>query len=197
MSKWRTVRVKQELVTAAKRTLEEGRYQSLSQFVSEAIRMRLSELEQRPEKVVEKKVEYPLIEERLLYTPKHMWVMATPRGDMKVGLSHYAQERLKGIASIQVDPVGCEVKRNVPFGVVETWMFMFDLYSPISGRIAKANKALSDEPFMINEDPSELAWIVEIKPHNMITLEEELRDLMKIGQYRMWLLEQTPRILGV
>ena len=71
MSKWRTVRVKQELVTAAKRTLEEGRYQSLSQFVSEAIRMRLSELEQRPEKVVEKKVEYPLIEERLQIEPGH------------------------------------------------------------------------------------------------------------------------------
>ena len=198
MPEWRTIRVRQELVAAAKRTLETGRYRSLSEFVSEAIRLRLDELKQSHEKIAEKQAKYPVIHERLLYTSNHMWAMVTPEGNIGVGLSDYAQEHLKGIVGIQTHPVGYEVKKGEPFGVVETWMFMFDLYSPVSGKIAKINKVLLDEPFIINKDPYEIAWIAEIKPNNLITLEEELRDLMGIAQYKMWVLKLgRSRILGL
>lgn len=198
MPRWKSVRVKQELVGAAKRTLEKNRYRSLSDFVSEAIRLRLDELKQSHEKIAEKQAEYPVIHERLLYTPNHMWAMVTPQGNIGVGLSDYAQEHLKGIAGIQIHPVGYEVKKGEPFGVIETWMFMFDLCSPVSGKIIKINKALQDEPFTINKDPYEIAWIAEIKPNNVITLEEELRDLMRITQYRMWMNKLgQPRILNL
>ncbi len=195
---WRTIRVRQELVAAAKRTLETGRYRSLSEFVSEAIRLRLDELKQGHDKIVEKQVEYPVIQERLLYAPNHMWAMVTPEGNVRVGVSDYAQRHLKGIAGIQTHPVGYEVKKEEPFGVVETWMFMFDLCSPVSGRIIKINKVLKDEPFVINKDPYETGWIAEIKPKNLITLEEELRDLMRTAQYKTWVSKQgRPRILGL
>ena len=195
---WRTIRVRQELAAAAKRTLETGRYRSLSEFVSEAIRLRLDELKQSHEKIAEKHVEYPVIQERLLYAPSHMWAMVTPEGNVRVGVSDYAQRHLKGIAGIQTHPVGYEVKKEEPFGVVETWMFMFDLYSPVSGRIIKTNKVLKDEPFVINKDPYETGWIAEIKPNNLITLEEELRDLLRMAQYKTWVNKiSRPRILGV
>ena len=198
MPRWRSVRVKQELVTAAKRTLEENHYRSLSEFVSEAIRLRLDELKRSHEEIAEKQVEYPVIQERLLYTPEHVWAMVTPEGSIRVGLSEYAQRHLKGIAGIQTDPIGCEVKKEEPFGVVETWMFMFDLYSPVSGKIIKINKDLQDEPFIINKDPYEIAWVAEIKPNNLITLEEELRDLMRLHQYKVWVSKLgRPRILGI
>lgn len=195
---WRTIRVRQELVAAVKRTLETGRYRSLSEFVSEAIRLRLDELKQSQEKISEKHAEYPVIHERLRYTPNHMWAMVTPEGNIRVGLSDYAQRHLKGIAGIQTYPVGYELKKEEPFGVVETWMFMFDLYSPVSGKIAKINEVLQDEPFIINKDPYEIIWIAEIKPNNLITLEEELRDLMRIAQYKTWVSKLgRPRILGI
>jgi len=198
MPKWKAIRVRQELVVAAKRTLEKGRYSSLSEFVSEAIRLRLDELKQSHEKIAKKQAEYPVMHERLLYSPNHMWAMVTPEGNVTVGLSDYAQRHLKGIAGIQTDPVGCEVKKEEPFGVVETWMFMFDLYSPVSGKIARINKVLQDEPFIINKDPCEITWIAEIKPNNLITLQEELRDLMRLSQYKMWVLKLgRSRILGI
>lgn len=198
MPKWKTVRVKQELVAAAKSTLETTHYQSLSEFVSEAIRLRLDELKQSREKIAEKQTLHPVIQERLLYTPNHTWAMVTPEGNIRVGLSRYAQEHLKGIAGIQTHPVGHEVKKGEPFGVVETWMFMFDLYSPVSGKITKINKVLLDEPFTINKDPLEITWIAEIKPDNLVTLEEELRDLMRAPQYKTWMSKQgQPRILGL
>ncbi len=198
MPKWRTIRVKQELVTAVKSTLETGRYQSLSEFVSEAIRLRLDELKQSHEKIAERQVEYRVIQERLLYTSNHMWTMITPEGNIRVGLSDYAQGHLKGIAGIQTHPVGYEVKKGEPFGVIETWMFMFDLHSPVSGKIIRINKVLQDEPSIINTDPYEVGWIAEIKPNNLITLEEEQRDLMRLPQYKMWVSNLgRPRILSL
>jgi Arc/MetJ-type ribon-helix-helix transcriptional regulator len=128
MTKWKTVRVRQELITVARRTIETSRYQNLSQFVSEAIRMRLDDLKQSRERITEKQAEYPVIPERLLYTDNHMWALVTPEGNIRIGLSDYAQERLKGVVGIQTDLIGCEVNSGEPFGVVETWMFMFDLY---------------------------------------------------------------------
>lgn len=197
MPEWKTIRLRQELVAAAKRTLEKGRYRSLSEFVSEAIRVRLDELERRHEKTAEKRTGYPVIQERLLYTPEHMWAMVTPEGNIRIGLSDYAQRRLKGVASIQTHHVGFEVKKGEPLGVVETWMFMFDLTSPVSGRIVKINEVLQDEPLVINKDPYEL-WIAEIKPNNVITLEEELRDLMKLHQYKTLVNKLgQPRILSL
>ena len=118
MPKWKTVRVKQELVAVAERTLEKNRYRSLSEFVSEAIRLRLDELKQSHEKVAEKQAKYPVIHERLLYTSHHMWAIVTPEGNIRVGLSDYAQRHLGGAAGIQTNPVGSEVKREEPFGVV-------------------------------------------------------------------------------
>ncbi len=75
---------------------------------------------------------------------------------------------------------------------------MFDLYPPVSGKIIKINKALQDKPFTINEDPYEVGWIAEIKPNNLIKLEEELRDLMRLHQYKACVSKLgRPRILGI
>jgi glycine cleavage system H protein len=198
MPEWRTIRVRQELVAAAKSTLEKGHYRSLSEFVSEAMRLRLDELKQSQEKIAEKRAEYPVIHERLLYTSNHMWAMVTPEGNIRVGLSEYAQRRLKGIAGIQTNPVGYEVNKGEPFGVVETWMFMFDLHSPVSGKIIKINKGLLDEPSIINRDPYEIVWIAEVEPNNLITLQEELRGLMKMDQYKMRMTELgRSRVLSI
>jgi glycine cleavage system H protein len=198
MQKWKTVRVRQELMAAAKRELETGRYQSLSEFVSEAIRLRLDELKKPQEEVAEKQLEYPVMHERLVYSANHMWAMVTPDGNVRVGLSDYAQERLKGIVGIQTHPVGYEVNKEEPLGVVETWMFMFDLHSPVSGKIAKINRVVQDEPFIVSRDPYKAGWIAEIKPSNSITVEEELRDLMKPYQYEVWSLKLGGRrILGL
>jgi len=197
MPKWRTIRLKPELVEIAKKTVKTRRYRSLSEFVSEAIRLRLDELKQNHENIAVKQAEYHVIHERLLHSSNHILAMVTPEGSVRVGLSDYAQRHLEGIASVQIAPVGCEVKKGEPFGIVKTWMFKFDLYSPISGKIIKINKAIQEKPSLINKDPYEISWISEIKPNNLVTLEEELRDLMRLHQYKMWTSKLSrPRILG-
>lgn len=186
MPVWRTVRVRAELVAAAKRTIEKGRYRSLSEFVSDAIQMRLEELRESHEEIPERQLKYSVTQERLLYSPNHMWARVTPEGSVRIGLSDYARRHLKGIAGIEIDAVGSEVKSGEPFGVVKTWMFLFDLYSPVSGRIAKINGLLKDEPSIITDDPYGIGWIAETESDDLITLEEELRNLMRPQEYKLW-----------
>lgn len=186
MPEWRTISIRQELIREIEKALETGRYRSVSEFVSEAIRLRLEEL-MRVEGISATKREQLLaIPEQLLYTPKHTWAQITPEGNIRVGISDYAQRHLKGIAQVIVDNVGKEVAQMEPFGVAETWMFMFDLYAPVSGKIVKVNEKLKEKPQLINEDPYNEGWIVEIKPKNSITLEEELKKLLSSREYNKW-----------
>ena len=194
MSEWKTVSIKKELIEEIEKILRTGRYRSISEFVSEAIRLRLEELMRMEGIPIEKRKEYLAKPEQLLYSPKHTWAQITPEGNIRVGVSDYAQRHLKGIAHVHLEPEGTEIKQMDPFGVVETWMFMFDLYAPVSGKIVKVNEALKDDPHLINEDPYGEGWIVEIKPKNSLTLEKELSELLSSRQYNKWVSKLEGRL---
>jgi glycine cleavage system H protein len=194
MSEWKTVSIRQELIKEIEKALKTGRYRSISEFVSEAIRLRLEELMRAEGIPAEKRKELLAVPEQLLYTPKHTWAQITPEGNIRVGVSDYAQRHLKGIANIITDPVGKEISKMEPFGVAETWMFMFDLYAPVSGKIVKVNENLRDKPHLINEDPYGEGWIIEIKPKNSMTLEEELKGLLGPREYNKWVSKLEGRL---
>ncbi|MEM3770413.1 MAG: glycine cleavage system protein GcvH [Candidatus Bathyarchaeia archaeon] len=194
MSEWKTVSIRQELIKEIERLLRTGRYRSISEFVSEAIRLRLEELMRAEGIPAAKREELLAIPEQLLYTPKHTWAQITPEGNIRVGVSDYAQRHLKGIANIMTDPVGKEIAKMEPFGVAETWMFMFDLYAPVSGKIVKINEQLKDKPYLVNEDPYGEGWIIEIKPKNSLTLEEELKSLLGSREYNKWVSKLEGRL---
>jgi glycine cleavage system H protein len=194
MSEWKTVSIRQELIKEIERILRTGRYRSVSEFVSEAIRLRLEELMRAEGIPAAKREELLAIPEQLLYTLKHTWAQITPEGNIRVGVSDYAQRHLKGIANIMTEPVGKEIAKMEPFGVAETWMFMFDLYSPVSGKIVKVNEQLKDKPYLVNEDPYGEGWIIEIKPKNSLTLEEELKSLLSSREYNKWVSKLEGRL---
>ena len=194
MSEWKTVSIKKELIEEIEKILRTGRYRSISEFVSAAIRLRLEELMRLEGISIEKRKEYLAKPEQLLYSPKHTWAQITPEGNIRVGVSDYAQRHLKGIAHVHLEPEGTEIKQMDPFGVIETWMFMFDLYAPVSGKIVKVNEALKDDPHLINEDPYGEGWIVEIKPKNSLMLEKELSELLSARQYNRWVSKLEGRL---
>lgn len=183
MSEWKTVSIRQQLIQEIEEAIRTGRYRSISEFVSEAIRLRLEDLMRAEGIPTEKRKELLQTPELLLYTPKHTWAQVTPEGNIRVGVSDYAQRHLKGIAHIMTEAVGKEIGKMEPFGVAETWMFMFDLYAPVSGKITKVNEKLRNEPNVINGDPYNEGWIVEIKPNNSLILEQELKNLLGAREY--------------
>jgi len=195
MPKWKTVSIREELIEEVEKAVKTGRYRSISEFVSEAIRLRLEEIMRTKGVPAEKRREVlATVKEQLLYTPKHTWAQITPEGNIRVGLSDYAARHLKGIAHVMTEPVGKEVNKMEPVGVVETWMFMFDIYAPVSGKIVKINEDLKNEPYLINEDPYGKGWILEIKPKNSVVLEEELNDLLSAREYNKWVSKLEGRL---
>lgn len=196
MSEWKTVSIRQELIKEIEEAIRTGRYRSISEFVSEAIRLRLEDLMRAKGISAEKRKELLLTPELLLYTSKHTWAQITPEGNIRVGVSDYAQKHLKGIVHVMTEPVGKEINKMEPFGVAETWMFMFDLYAPVSGKIVKINENLKNEPNKINEDPYDHGWIVEIKPNNSLVLEQELQSLLGAREYNKWVGKLEGRLRG-
>jgi glycine cleavage system H protein len=197
MSEWKTVSIRQELIKEIERFLKTGRYRSISEFVSEAIRLRLEELVRVEGLSFERRVEHGesvTMSEESVYTPRHTWAQVIADGNVRVGLTDYAQSHLKGLAHINIAPVGREARRMEPFGVAETWMFRFDLYAPVSGKIVRVNEALRDDPRLVNEDPYGRGWIAEIKPNNSLTLEEELKGLLSAREYSKLIDRQESRL---
>jgi len=184
------------LIKEIEEAVKTGRYRSISEFVSEAIRLRLEELRRTQGIPVEKRQELLLTPEMLLYTPKHTWAQVTPEGNVRVGVSDYAQRHLKGIAHVLTQPVGKEISRMEPFGSAETWMFVFDLYAPVTGKIAKVNGNLKNEPHLVNEDPYNEGWIVELEPKNSLVLEDELKSLLGAREYNKWVNKLEGRLNG-
>jgi glycine cleavage system H protein len=195
MSEWKTISIRQELIKEIEKIIKTGRYRSISEFVSEAVRLRLEELTRAEGFSSAKTQEVASPPDQLLYTPKHTWAQTTTEGNVRVGISDYAQKRLRGLAQVRTEPVGKELTKMEPFGVAETWMLLFDLYSPISGQIAKINEKLREKPIVVNEDPYGQGWIVEIKPNNSLTLKQELDSLMGAREYNKWVdkLEERSR----
>jgi glycine cleavage system H protein len=114
----------------------------------------------------------------LKYTKEHEW--ARIEGNrVVVGVTSHAQEALGDVVYVELPKVGTTVTAHKQFGVIESTKAVSDLYSPISGKVVKANDALTDNPQTINSDPYGAGWIIEIEPSDS----KELAGLMDATAY--------------
>jgi glycine cleavage system H protein len=119
-----------------------------------------------------------VIPEDVRYSKDHEWVKA--RGDnLVVGISDYAQDQLGDIVFVEVPEVGDQFEKESEFGTVESVKAVSEIYMPIGGEVVAVNQALEDSPELLNKDPYDKGWIVEIKP----TDPAEMDDLMDKNAY--------------
>lgn len=113
------------------------------------------------------------IPEGLRYTENHEWV-AVSEGQVKVGITDYAQDALGDVVFVDLPEVGAAVVAGEPFAEIESTKSVADVYAPISGAVVAVNEALADSPETINSDPYGAAWFVEIAGDTAVT--EALMD---------------------
>ena len=68
------------------------------------------------------------------------------------------------ITYVELKPKGTSVKPGSPVGEVESVKTTSDVYTTVGGTIAEINKAVSDDPSLLNSDPYGKGWIVKIDP---------------------------------
>ena len=99
----------------------------------------------------------------LKYTQDHEWVR--PEGDAAtIGITDHAQNALGDVVFVDLPEVGREVGAGEAIAVVESVKAASDVYAPIAGRIVEVNAALTDDPGLINREPTGEGWFFKIEP---------------------------------
>ncbi|WP_026395511.1 glycine cleavage system protein GcvH [Acetobacterium malicum] len=122
------------------------------------------------------------------YTQEDTWVKVMGDGNVKVGITDYAQKMLNEITYVDFPEVGSKVVQMESLGTVESSKSVSDIFSPISGIVEAVNEDLMDDPEIINRDPYDAGWIIAITPSN---LEEELKNLLSADAYKLLIKEKT------
>jgi glycine cleavage system H protein len=121
----------------------------------------------------------------LKYTREHEWVRVDG-STATVGITRFAVEQLGDITMVDLPKEGETVKKNDVIGTVESVKAVSDIYSPVSGKIAKVNTPLTDSPEYLSDEPYDDGWMVQIE----ISTPAELDELMDAAAYEAFLREQ-------
>ncbi len=121
----------------------------------------------------------------LRYTREHEWLRVEGSKGV-IGITHFAQEQLGDVVFVEVPAVGTELTQENTFGVVESVKTVSDLYAPVSGKVAAANKDLEAGPERINQDPYGEGWIIQIEMSNP----GQIDDMLSAEEYEVFIKEQ-------
>lgn len=100
----------------------------------------------------------------LSYSGDHLWVRAdTGAGTVRVGVTHFAQDSLGDIVSVDLPRLGDAVQAGTACGDIESTKSVSDLVSPITGTVTARNDELIDEPGLANSDPYGKGWLFEAR----------------------------------
>jgi glycine cleavage system H protein len=93
----------------------------------------------------------------LKYAKSHEWVRAK-EDTATIGITDHAQHELPDVVSVKTAS---------------------DIYAPVSGEVTDVNKAVVDNPALVNTEPYAGGWFFKIK----LTQPSELNGLMTPAQY--------------
>jgi glycine cleavage system H protein len=116
------------------------------------------------------------------YTKDHEWVKIDGN-KARVGITDFAQKQLGDVVYVELPQSGVQLEFHQSMGVIESVKAVSDIFSPVSGAVVETNEELNDSPELVNEDPHEKGWIVEIE----IKDDSELEKLMSATEYEKFL----------
>lgn len=96
-----------------------------------------------------------------LYSDSHEWHKV--QGDTcTLGVTRYAVDALTDVTYVSMKPAGTKIAAGGIVGEVESVKTTSDIYSAVGGEIIEVNKALADNPALLNADPY-ANWLLKIK----------------------------------
>ena len=122
------------------------------------------------------------IRENLVYSDDHEWALKVDGNVVRVGISDHAQCQLGDIVFVELPEAGAVVAAGDSIGTIESVKTVSELYSPVAGTITKVNASLEDQPELVNGEPYEGGWIIEVEVEG--DLEEALGQLLTAEAYR-------------
>ena len=115
----------------------------------------------------------------LKYAKSHEWVRVAGEA-ATIGITDHAQHELTDVVFVELPAVGRKVKRGEACAVVESVKTASDIYSPVSGEVTEVNKAVVDNPALVNTEPYAGGWFFKLK----LSDSAEVNSLLGPDQYR-------------
>ena len=81
----------------------------------------------------------------------------------RVGLADYLQQSLSDVLFATPPAVGTVVEQFGEVGTIESAKAVMEVVSPVSGKVVAVNEALATSPELINQNPYEQGWLVEME----------------------------------
>jgi glycine cleavage system H protein len=90
-----------------------------------------------------------------------MWGRFTD-GHVKIGITDHAQHALGDVTFVRLPEVGATLGAGDVLGEVQSLKSDSEVYTPVAGQVTGVNRALSDSPELVNDDPYGQGWICEL-----------------------------------
>lgn len=101
----------------------------------------------------------------LKYAKSHEWARLQG-GEATVGITDHAQHELTDVVFVELPALGRKIKAGESCAVVESVKTASDIYSPLSGEVIAVNKAVTDNPALVNTEPYSGGWFYKVKLSN-------------------------------
>jgi glycine cleavage system H protein len=123
-------------------------------------------------------------EREVKVSDQHVWV-SVEDAHVYLGLTNFIQAELGKMISVELPELGDKIERGEVFAELESVATVHELVSPVSGTVLAVNPHLEDHLSVINEDPYNDGWLVEVrlKDHS------ELDLLMDMDEYYHFVVE--------
>ena len=100
--------------------------------------------------------------EGYFFSENDCWVCV--RGSRaRVGVTDYMQQNTTDITYFEPAEVGRRIEQFDEIGLMESAKTTLDMLSPVTGKVVAVNRALADNPELINEDPYGRGWVAEVE----------------------------------
>lgn len=103
------------------------------------------------------------------YSESHEW-HKIEGSVVTLGISRFAVDELTDVTYVEMRPVGTRVKAGDAVGEVESVKATSEIFTAVGGEIVEVNRALSDDPAILNRDPYEAGWLCRIRVNDAAPL---------------------------
>src|ERR1041384_2806205 len=98
----------------------------------------------------------------LKYAKSHEWVRVDGQ-IATIGITDHAQHELTDIVFVELPQLGRKLKAGEPGAGAESVKTASDVYAPVSGEVSEVNKAVADNPALVNTEPYGGGWFFKVR----------------------------------
>ena len=127
------------------------------------------------------------MEKEVKISDQHVWVGIEDE-HVYLGLTNFVQSELGTVISVELPDVGDQIEEGEMFAELESVLTVHEVVSPVTGTVLAVNPNLEDHPAVINEDPYNEGWLIEVRLKD----ESELDSLMDMDEYYHFVFKDKP-----